>query len=179
MRLQRGGHSLLCASLRGTYGCHLPTRGGPPTCAGLLLAWWGVGGAVGGDGRFAAPGGCRLSAAEGRKKSLAGQATLGACGASFWGSRGYSHSSIWVLLILINLAAAISIVVTVFRVIFYDSCAKIRNKIEIQWYEPIQFAFFIENMYSISKRTVLLMDFHYSMLLCVCDMLLHLIIYKY
>ena len=34
-------------------------------------------------------------------------------------------------------------------------------------------------MYSISKRTVLLMDFHYSMLLCVCDILLHLIIYKY
>ena len=79
----------------------------------------------------------------------------------------YSHSSIWVLLILINLAAAISIVVTVFRVIFYISCAKIQNKIEIQWYEPIQFAFFIENMYSISKRTVLLMDFHYSMLLRV------------
>ena len=93
----------------------------------------------------------------------------------------YSHSSIWVLLILINLAAAISILVTVFRVIFYISCAKIRNKIEIQWYEPIQFAFFIENMYSISKRTVLLMDFHYSMLLLLllCDMLLHLIIYKY
>ena len=91
----------------------------------------------------------------------------------------YSHSSIWVLLILINLAAAISIVVTVFRVIFYISCAKIQNKFEIQWYEPIQFALFIGNMYSISKRTVLLMDFHYSMLLCVCDMLLHLIIYKY
>ena len=35
-------------------------------------------------------------------------------------------------------------------------------------------------MYSISKRTVLLMDFHYSMLLLsVYDMLLHLIIYKY
>ena len=39
---------------RGAYGCHLPARGGPPTCAGLLLAWWGVGGAVGGRGRFAA-----------------------------------------------------------------------------------------------------------------------------
>ena len=39
---------------RGAYGCHLPTRGGPPTCAGLLLAWWGIGGAVGGRGRFAA-----------------------------------------------------------------------------------------------------------------------------
>ena len=95
-----GSLTLACDSVlalrkrRGAYGCHLPTRGGPPTCAGLLLAWWGVGGAVGGDGRFAAPGGCRLSAAEGRKKSLAGQATLGACGASFWGSRGYSHSSI-------------------------------------------------------------------------------------
>ena len=38
------------------YGCHLPARGGPPTCAGLLLAWWGVGGAVGGRGRFAARG---------------------------------------------------------------------------------------------------------------------------
>jgi hypothetical protein len=35
-------------------------------------------------------------------------------------------------LILINLAAAISIVVTVFRVIFYISCAKIQNKFEIQ-----------------------------------------------
>ena len=35
-------------------------------------------------------------------------------------------------------------------------------------------------MYSISKRTVLQMDFHYSMLLLsVYDMLLHLIIYKY
>ena len=31
---------------RGAYGCHLPARGGPPTCAGLLLAWWGVGDAV-------------------------------------------------------------------------------------------------------------------------------------
>ena len=41
---------------RGAYGCHLPTRGGPPTCAGLLRAWWGVGGAVGGRGRFAARG---------------------------------------------------------------------------------------------------------------------------
>ena len=39
---------------RGAYGCHLPARGGPPTCAGLLLAWWGVGGAVGRRGRFAA-----------------------------------------------------------------------------------------------------------------------------
>ena len=38
------------------YGCHLPARGGPPTCAGLLLAWWSVGGAVGGRGRFAARG---------------------------------------------------------------------------------------------------------------------------
>ena len=36
------------------YGCHLPARGGPPTCAGLLLAWWRVGDAVGGRGRFAA-----------------------------------------------------------------------------------------------------------------------------
>ena len=31
---------------RGAYGCHLPARGGPPTCAGLLLAWWGVEDAV-------------------------------------------------------------------------------------------------------------------------------------
>ena len=31
----------------------------------------------------------------------------------------------------------------------------------------------------VTQNTVLLMDFHYSMLLCVCDMLLHLIIYKY
>ena len=40
-----------CSALRkrrGAYGCHLPARGGPPTCAGLLLAWWGIGGAVGG-----------------------------------------------------------------------------------------------------------------------------------
>ena len=116
-------------------------------------------------------------AAEGRKKSLAGQATLGACGASFWGSRVYSHSSIWVLLILINLAAAISIVVTVFRVIFYISCAKIQNKFEIQWYEPIQFALFIGNMYSISKRTVLLMDFHYSMLLLI-ESVCYTLLYK-
>ena len=46
-----------CSALRkrrGAYGCHLPARGGPPTCTGLLLAWWGVGGAVGGRGRFAA-----------------------------------------------------------------------------------------------------------------------------
>ena len=46
-----------CSALRkrrGAYGCHLPARGGPPTCAGLLLAWWSVGGAVGGRGRFAA-----------------------------------------------------------------------------------------------------------------------------
>ena len=46
-----------CSALRkqrGAYGCHLPARGGPPTCAGLLLAWWGIGGAVGGRGRFAA-----------------------------------------------------------------------------------------------------------------------------
>ena len=46
-----------CSALRkrrGAYGCHLPARGGPPTCAGLLRAWWGVGGAVGGRGRFAA-----------------------------------------------------------------------------------------------------------------------------
>ena len=38
-----------CSALRkqrGAYGCHLPARGGPPTCAGLLLAWWGVGDAV-------------------------------------------------------------------------------------------------------------------------------------
>ena len=27
---------------RGAYGCHLPARGGPPTCAGLLLAWVSV-----------------------------------------------------------------------------------------------------------------------------------------
>ena len=39
---------------RGAYGCHLPARGGPPTFAGLLLAWWSVGGAVGRRGRFAA-----------------------------------------------------------------------------------------------------------------------------
>ena len=46
-----------CSALRkqrGAYGCHLPARGGPPTCAGLLLAWWSVGDAVGGRGRFAA-----------------------------------------------------------------------------------------------------------------------------
>ena len=43
-----------CVSGAGAYGCHLPARGGPPTCAGLLLAWWCVGGAVVGRGRFAA-----------------------------------------------------------------------------------------------------------------------------
>ena len=28
---------------RVAYGCHLPARRGPPTCAGLLRAWWSVG----------------------------------------------------------------------------------------------------------------------------------------
>ena len=46
-----------CSALRkqrGAYGCHLPARGGPPTCAGLLFAWWGVGDGFVGRERFAA-----------------------------------------------------------------------------------------------------------------------------
>ena len=59
-RSRRGSLTLALFSVRAlrkrrvAYGCHLPARGGPPTCAGLLLAWWSVGGAVGGRGRFAA-----------------------------------------------------------------------------------------------------------------------------
>ena len=57
---RRGSLTLACDSVwalrkqRTAYGCHLPARGGPPTCVGRLFAWWGIGGAVMWRGRFAA-----------------------------------------------------------------------------------------------------------------------------